>query len=111
MNQFAEQREQWINKFKEYSDLELIECFNGKIGLKTFGVLLSIQISVIEQEIVSRGWDCYQVMKICPNTNRVMSISFAFPVELKNKKLVQIKNYFLFNREKIFLNMFNMYII
>ncbi len=104
MNQFAEQREQWINQFKSYSDDKLIKSFNDKIGLKTFGVLLSIQISVLEQEIVSRGWDCSQIVEICPNTDRVKSISLAFPVELRNNKLVQIKNYFWFNREKIFLN-------
>jgi hypothetical protein len=104
MNQFAELREQWINQFKAYSDDKLIESFNGKIGLKTFGVLLSIHLSVLEQEIISRSWDCSQIVKICPNTDRIIKFSYAFPVELRDNKLVQIKNIFWFNRKKIFLN-------
>jgi hypothetical protein len=104
MNQFAELREQWINQFKAYSDDKLIESFNGKIGLKTFGVLLSIHLSVLEQEIISRSWDCSQIMEVCPNTNRLLNVSYAFPVELRDNKLVQIKNIFWFNRKKIFLN-------
>ena len=104
MNHFQEQRAEWTILLKKKSNQELINTFNSSVGINAFGVYRSIYLSVLQQEIVSRSWDCSQIVKICPNTNSVMSISFALPVELINNKLVQIKNYFLFNREKIFLN-------
>ena len=104
MNQFAKQRKQCISQFKNYSDEKLIKFFNGKVGIKNYGVLLYIQLDVLMQEIISRGWDCSEIIEICPNTNGILSDSYAFPVELIENKLVTIKNYFWFNSEKVYLN-------
>ena len=104
MNQFAEQREQWINQFKSYSDEALVKTFYGNVGLKTFGVLLSIYLNTLEQEIISRGWDYSEIISICPKTNSLLSVSYAFPVELIGNKLVPIKNYFWFNKLKVYIN-------
>lgn len=104
MNQFLEQREKWTIEFKAMSDAELINSFNGKVGLKTFGVLLSIHLQILENEMISRNWDYSEVISTCHKTHKILSTSYAFPIKIVNNKLITIKNYFWFNREKIYLN-------
>ena len=104
MDQFLEEREIWTKEFSAMSAEELIDSFNGKVGLKTYGVLLSIHLDVLKMELLSRNWDCSDVISICPESKRVLRVSYAFPVELVNNKLIVIKNYFWYNRKKVYLN-------
>ena len=104
MNQYLEFRKEWTEKFRIMSDEELIASFNGKVGLRTFGMFLSIFLSTLENEILSRNWDVSGVFTTDPETKGKLTISYAFPIQLVDNKLVVIKNYFWFEKEKVFLN-------
>lgn len=91
MNGFLEFRKEWTAKFRAMSDEELITSFNGKVGLKTFGILISIHLGKLENEFLSRNWDCSEVISVDPNTNEILSVSYAFPVKLVDNKLQVIR--------------------
>jgi hypothetical protein len=104
MNQYLEFRKEWTEKYKSMSDEELIASFNDKVGLRTFGMFISILLSTLENEMLSRNWDLSGVIATDTETKRNITISYALPIQLVENKLVVIKNYFWFEKEKVYLN-------
>jgi hypothetical protein len=104
MYQYLEFRNEWTEKCRKMSDEELIASFNSKVGLRTYGMFLSILLSTQENEMLRRNWDLSEVTSTDPKTNRKLAISYAYPIQLVDNKIIVIKNYFWFKREIVYLN-------
>lgn len=85
------------------SNEALIQEFNNKVGLRYYNTYLGQFYLVLENELLSRGWDCSSIITKNPITN-IESLSLAFPVIIHNNKLIVIKNYFWFENERVYLN-------
>jgi hypothetical protein len=104
MYQYLEFRNEWTEKCRKMSDEELIASFNSKVGLRTYGMFLSILLSTQENEMLRRNWDLSEVTSTDSKTNRKLAISYAYPIQLVDNKIIVIKNYFWFKREIVYLN-------
>jgi hypothetical protein len=54
--------------------------------------------------MLRRNWDLSEVTSTDPKTNRKLAISYAYPIQLVDNKIIVIKNYFWFKREIVYLN-------
>lgn len=55
---YTKQRVEWKKRFETLNDLELVETFNGQIGIRAWGYGRAAYISCLENEFRNRKFDC-----------------------------------------------------